>query len=291
MARLLEQHAHAGATASITCSDGAILRMTVSQGEGEEMLALEQQPPGEGERYLRRLSLPFQYLSRLGRMLLQAGSFLAARLSEEERNVLQSGEHASPSVVAYDSLPEPIRYEVLRSALDEPVEDGAPEDEPPVEAGETARESDPESEAADAASGDGGPQEDGAAARSMPLHEIELGGRLVFLTLQLGRQANLALRWGEGELALPMEEVEELVADLRELYYDALRGRRGRPLTVGEHPAVTISVFNQGPHMYCTLEHETPDGLMRLQFPANQVPVFLDAAQAALTRMEREIMA
>ena len=77
------------------------------------MLTLEQQPEAEDQSETRRLRLPYEYLPRFGRMLLQAGSFLAARLSEEEREMLQSGDHASPSVVAYDSLPEAIRYEVV----------------------------------------------------------------------------------------------------------------------------------------------------------------------------------
>ncbi|HEX6507169.1 MAG TPA: hypothetical protein VF221_06000, partial [Chloroflexota bacterium] len=71
----------------------------------------------------------------------------------------------------------------------------------------------------------------------------------------------------------------------------ALRGRRGQPLTVGGSAPVTISVHNRGTEMYCTLEHESYGSTKRLQFPANQVPLFLDAAQSALAKMEREILA
>ncbi|HEX6506387.1 MAG TPA: hypothetical protein VF221_02035, partial [Chloroflexota bacterium] len=117
MARLLERRSGPGTSVEIPCSDGSTLRMTVSAGEHEDMLTLQQRPPDDGADDRRGLSLPYQYLPRLGRMLLLAGSFLAARLSEEERNVLQSGDHASPSVVAYDSMPEPIRYEVADSSL------------------------------------------------------------------------------------------------------------------------------------------------------------------------------
>ena len=78
---------------------------------------------------------------------------------------------------------------------------------------------------------------------------------------------------------------------MRELYYDALRGRRGRPLTIDGEPVVTVGIHNEGTHMYCTVQSDAGDGKVRLQFPANQVPLFLDATAAALAKLEREIMA
>jgi hypothetical protein len=78
---------------------------------------------------------------------------------------------------------------------------------------------------------------------------------------------------------------------VRELYYDALRGRRGQPLTIDGEPVVTVGIHNEGTHMYCTVQSDAGDGTVRLQFPANQVPLFLDATAAALAKMEREIMA
>lgn len=284
MAQLLEDKAGAGATLSVPGGGACTLRLVVSGGERGETLALEQHPPADEGCEPRRLSLPYEYLPRFGRMLLQAGSFLAARLSEEERDILQSGDHASPSVVAYDSLPEAIRYEVAHgpsSARDGP-EDGAEESPSDDVSG------------ADRLSGTRGSHElteEAPAVQVTPLQEVELGGHLVMVALQSGRQNSLALTWNNRSLSLPLEGLETLTQDVRALYYDALRGRRGQPLTIDGEPAVTVSIHNQGTRMYCTVQSGVDDNCVRLQFPANQVPLFLDATRAALVKLEKEIMA
>jgi len=83
---------------------------------------------------------------------------------------------------------------------------------------------------------------------------------------------------------LPVADLEELLTDIRSLYYDALRGRRGRTITVGKYPMVAISVHNQGADLYCVLQQDIDGEVTSLSFPANEVPAFLNAARAALTR-------
>jgi hypothetical protein len=233
-------------------------------------------------------------------MLLQAGSFLAARLSEEEREVLQSGDHASPSVVAYDSLPEAIRYTVTHGPSSPGDETGEEDSHNPDEdnaealsvmahdhhgAEDGAAAGPPHSD------GNGEPTEEMPAVRVTPLQEVELGGQLVLLALQTGPQSSLALTWNNRCLSLPLDGLETVTEDVRELYYDALRGRRGQPLSVDGEPAVTVSIHNEGTRMYCALQSGVDGSSVRLQFPANQVPLFLDATRAALAKLEREIMA
>jgi hypothetical protein len=301
MAQLLEDKAGAGATATFPSSRDSTLLLVVSGGEHEETLTLEQHPPADEEREPRRLNLPYEYLPRFGRMLLQAGSFLAARLSEEEREVLQSGDHASPSVVAYDSLPEAIRYEVAHGPSS--TRDGKAEEDEDSSNGDasgdpllsvSAHDHNGSLESADRLSGSDGSREvteEIPAVRVTPLQEVELGGHRVVVTLQSGRQNSLALTWNNRSLSLPLDGLETLTQDVRELYYDALRGRRAQPLTVNGEPAVTVGIHNEGTRMFCTVQSGADDSTVRLQFPADQVPLFLDATRAALARLEREIMA
>jgi hypothetical protein len=299
LAQLLEEQAGTGAIATIPCACDSSLRLVVSGGEHEEILTLEQLPPASEEREPPRLSLPYEYVPRFGRMLLQAGSFLAARLSEEEREMLQSGDHASPSVVAYDSLPEAIRYEVIHgpssahdgmAAEDEGSPNGDISDDTLLAV--TAHDHNGSLGDADRLSdGSRDPTEELPAVRVTPLQEVELGGHRVMVALQSGRQSSLALTWNTHSLSLPLNSLETLTQDVRELYYDALRGRRGQPLTINGEPAVTVSVHNEGTRMFCTVQSGDNDGGVRLQFPADQVPLFLDATRAALAKLEREIMA
>jgi hypothetical protein len=301
MAQLLEDRAGAGATTTVPCSGESTLRLVVSGREHEETLTLEQEATADEAGERRRLSLPYEYVPRFGRMLLQAGSFLAAGLSEEERETLQSGEHASPSVVAYDSLPEAIRYEVAhgpaRSDGGKAEADGAsPHGDGAGEAllSVTAHAHHGLLHAADRSSGSDGngePTEELPAVRVTPLQEVELGGQLVMVALQSGRQSSLALTWNNRFLSLPLDILETLTQDVRELYYDALRGRRGQPLTIIGEPPVTVSIHNEGSRMYCAVQSGVDGSSVRLQFPANQVPLFLDATRAALTKLEREITA
>jgi hypothetical protein len=300
MARLLEDKAVTGAKATVPCGCGNTLRLSVSGAGHDETLTLELHAPSMEGAEPRRLTLPYQYLPRFGRMLLQAGSFLAARLSEEEREVLQSGDHASPSVVAYDSLPEAIRYTVTHGPSSPGDETGEEDshnlDEDNVETLSVMAHDHHGVQEGTAAGpphsdGNGEPTEEQPAVQVTPLQEVELGGQLVLLALQTGPQSSLALTWNNRCLSLPLDGLETVTEDVRELYYDALRGRRGQPLSVDGEPAVTVSIHNEGTRMYCALQSGVDGSSVRLQFPANQVPLFLDATRAALAKLEREIMA
>ncbi len=85
-------------------------------------------------------------------------------------------------------------------------------------------------------------------------------------------------------MELLVDDLEDLLADVRSLYYDALRGRRGRALSVGQYPIVTISVQNRGAQLCCVLQQETDGEITELAFPANEVPAFLNMARAVLSR-------
>jgi hypothetical protein len=121
------------------------------------------------------------------------------------------------------------------------------------------------------------------APHSIPLEWIELGYRQVLLSLRRsGESRRLALQWDANTLELPVEHLEEMLTDIRGLYYDALRGRRGHALEVGRHPTVTISVHNQGPQMYVVFEHQIDGERTSLAVPAGEVPAFLNALRSAL---------
>jgi hypothetical protein len=119
---------------------------------------------------------------------------------------------------------------------------------------------------------------------SEELGEIRLGHHRVTLKLRgYSHHPCLALEWEGQYFELPAVHLEELLSDLRGLYYDALRGRRGRTLEVGEYPVVTISVRNQGTQLYVWIEQEIDGEVTALTFPAGEVPILLNAASAAFT--------
>ena len=297
MARMLEDDAHVGASATVPWSCEGALKLIISGDAVGETLLLEQHCSDEETGDSPRLSLPYQYLPRFGRMLLQAGSFLAARLSQEEREQLQSGDYASPSVVAYDSLPEAIRYEVAHGpspAADSngsQAADSNSDEADGVSASSAERDVfGEEGDLSPVLVPDTEPAEE-LPSRVTPLSEVELGGHRVTVALHSGSQHSLALSWHGHTLALPVYGLETLTEDVRGLYYDSLRGRRGQPLTVAGAPELTVGIDNEGARMFCTVRSGAGDDSIRLRFPAEQVPLFLDATRAALVKLEREIMA
>jgi hypothetical protein len=105
------------------------------------------------------------------------------------------------------------------------------------------------------------------------------------VTLRLrgySQHPTLALEWRGQYFDLPVDDLQTLLQDLRDLYYDALRGRRGRTLTIGEYPVVSISVRNQGADLFIRMQQEIDGEVTALTFPAAEVPLLLDAARAAL---------
>jgi hypothetical protein len=126
----------------------------------------------------------------------------------------------------------------------------------------------------------------GAAPLDIALGKTRLGRQTVALNVRGHSECPLlSLDWDGQSLELPVERLEEMLTDVRVLYYDALRGRRGRSLSVGEYPVVTISVRNQGAQLYFWLQQEVDGETTALSFPANEVPEFLDAARGALTAL------
>jgi hypothetical protein len=121
---------------------------------------------------------------------------------------------------------------------------------------------------------------------SIPLGFVTLGGNQVTLTVQgHTEQPKLNLRWDSNSLEWPVSDLEEIVSDVRALYYAALRGRHGRPLSVGNYPIVTIKVEHHGTELCCVLQQEIDGEVTALSFPASEVPQFLNAALAALSRI------
>ncbi|MBV9281231.1 MAG: hypothetical protein JOZ41_14215 [Chloroflexi bacterium] len=124
-----------------------------------------------------------------------------------------------------------------------------------------------------------------AAPVSIPLGAVTLGQTPISLTIQGPlEKAKLHLRWGGNILELPVNDLDDILSDIRSLYYDVLRGRRGRTLTVGDYPLVTVSVQNRGTDLYCVLQQDVDAEVTTLAFPAREVPTFLNAARAALAR-------
>lgn len=118
---------------------------------------------------------------------------------------------------------------------------------------------------------------------SLEVGKIQVGERVVRLELEGAEQRSLILRWDGQTLEVPTDHLEELLSEIRALYYDALRGHRGRTLTVGQSP-VAISIRNQGAQIYLELRDEARSS--RLSVPAGEIPSFLNAARAALSQTQ-----
>jgi hypothetical protein len=118
---------------------------------------------------------------------------------------------------------------------------------------------------------------------SIDAGEIHLGDQRVSLRLHGYRDhPSLALEWDANYFEIPVEELGDLLTDLRALYYDALRGRRGRTLSVGQYPIVTISVRSREAQLFIRFQQDIDGDITALTFPASDVPGLLDAAQIAL---------
>jgi hypothetical protein len=113
-----------------------------------------------------------------------------------------------------------------------------------------------------------------------PVHvgDLSVGSSAVSLDLT-GHEdrRSLTLSWDEGALRLPLSEIETLLADIRDLYYDSLRGMRGRALAI-EDPPLDITLLSRGQQLQ--IEIRGPEST--LAFPASEVPTFLNATREAL---------
>jgi hypothetical protein len=254
------------------------------------------------------ISIPREEMSRFGRALLQSGSILARSLSPEERTRLEEMQEARHAVAEYEAEATPdsslstsgvadstgaghtsIRDMILNTIAtptapprhqerERPRRHDVPptydeQDEDEFQAEEPSEEFEPFVE---------------LEPSYVPVQDIQLDHHRVHISVRPGEDGRLSLQWSGKSIALPVSRLDELVSDLRDLYYNALRGRRGLPITVAMEPPVTISVLHHGAQLYFALAQETEGSGTHLSFPANEVPVFLDAARAALAALGEE---
>jgi hypothetical protein len=125
-------------------------------------------------------------------------------------------------------------------------------------------------------------------AEYLPVTDIRLDRHRVHISVRPGDDGQFAVQWGDRSIVLPIDTLSGVISDFRDLYYDALRGRRGKPIVVGAQPPVTISVLHQSTQLYFALAQDREGGGTHLSFPANEVPLFLDAAREALATAQGE---
>jgi len=292
-------------TSDLICTDGSTLRISLGLGEQGAFLTIEQHASSEAEAgtyFEPRLFAPAEHLLWLGRMLLQAGSLLAGRLTEEERLALQSRPEVSSSVAAYAELPQtpapemsPQRYghahsagtEALKRIMFGTVQTSSSLVTSPATTAQRLQITD-EIPAVDIAHQQTEAEAEPESPLPVPLGEVHLGDHRVSMELRAREPRGIALCWENRTLIVPLVRMESVITVLRDLYYNALRGQRGFPLAIADEPSLTVSVHNQGTQVYFALRHEQDGVVTRLTFPAGEVPVFLDAARAALAKIREE---
>ncbi|HZS94664.1 MAG TPA: hypothetical protein VFA78_07695 [Chloroflexota bacterium] len=193
-----------------------------------------------------RLSLSAAALPQFGRLLAESWRLLAPHLSAEEAGI------AEPPRL---SVAEPIDVVEQRTDALERVEQPTAEPEP--------------------------------AAVVTPLGEVHLTA----MTYTLARRddagaSSLGLTWHDAWLDLPPSVEEDVIASLRSLYYETLRGRRGQSRALSASPALRASVHNRGMQPFLVLEQEDDDHVTELTLPVGEIPAFLDAVQDILTRAQ-----
>lgn len=250
-------------------SDGNPLRLRMEGVGDSAALELEEMRDGSGTP---RLSIPAAYAGRMGRLLAQCGALLLMQLSPAERDELlaQPEGPVVSSEIVDDALvivePEPVpEIEPLQPAAQVEASEGG-NGHPDPECGPTEPE-----------------------RRSAQLAEVHLGQQEVTLHVYLlaDEPLYMAMHWPGGSLAVPMVHVPRMLEDLRNLYYDALRGRRGHISTVPGSPATHMSIHSHGAGIYVMLDQESADRMVSLLFPVRELPAFLNSADRVLQRVRR----
>jgi hypothetical protein len=200
-------------------------------------------------------------------MLAQSGMLLITSLTDEEREELRH--RGGP--------------EIAREIVAEAIPPARPVQDPAEEENSGNHEADNRAESTDA---EAPAESETPLRRFTPMGEIQLGRQTIFLYLLEEQNRHLSLQWDGRALLIPIGSVAELLEDLRQLYYDALRGRRGHVSTVEGEPAVHMSVHNQGSTLTVVLEHEIDGRQTRLAFPVDQVTTFLNTAAAVMRRLQ-----
>ncbi|HLJ68408.1 MAG TPA: hypothetical protein VKX16_13715 [Chloroflexota bacterium] len=289
----------ADADRQIVCADGSKLWPRIAGNDGATQLCIDVLPPpgpGPDLGFQTRLAMPAAYLPRFGRMLAHAGILLMGSMSEEERERLCEEEDlATPELVeeAPAALAEAARQEEQPANGHERGRYAGEVPEPSKQLVQNiilaARPSEQHTAVAD-----GGPNGDSPEAtiensdvqrHKRLLTDLTLGHHTVFLYAEDEENPSLLLQWGKRSLQLPIDYLETLLSNLRALYYDALRGRRGPAVSVGDVAPVTLSVHHDGPAMVIALR-QTVDGTETiLTFPVAEAPVFLNQAGAVMARI------
>lgn len=250
----------------IATTDGPLLKVSLHNSAPAPALQVERK---DGEEKLESLlSLPPEYLPRFGRMLAQAGMLLITHLSQDERMDLQDrkGPEIAPEIVA-EALISPVDSSSDPSISEADEETGGDE----VVASEAGHVDEPPREPAPAE----------AITRITPLREIRLGRHAILLCLREDEERSLALQWEGHTLDVPLDRVDDMLNDLRTLYYDALRGRRGQASAIGGTDlGLHMSVHHRGAAGQVLIEREQDDRVIRLAIPVADVPEFLDIVSA-----------
>jgi hypothetical protein len=87
----------------------------------------------------------------------------------------------------------------------------------------------------------------------------------------------LTMSWEGGTLDLAPDTLDTFLSDVRTLYYDALRGMRGRSVRMDD-PPVEAALSSRGTTLH--LELRGPEAT--LAFPASEIPPFLNAIRGTL---------
>jgi hypothetical protein len=256
-------------------------------------------PVGGDDSARCTISVPVSETARLGRALLQGGSMLARSLTPDERVRLAEMKEASPAVSKYEaevpvtdarpltptpgsSSGYPSIRDMILSTLATPLGSSRETGDESPSGSRSQREQ--HAERLESAPEEAEAEDNFFELEPgyVPVQEIRLDHHRVHISVRPGDEGRLSLQWSGKSIGLPVDRLVELISDLRDLYYDSLRGRRGRPITVETQPPVTISVLHHGTQLYFALAQETEGSGTHLSFPVSEVPIFLDAARAAL---------
>lgn len=188
------------------------------------------------------LQFPWAELPRFGRALAHSWVLLVGQLSDEERSELQI-------LHEIETLPEPAEAGEVLELEPEPEPELEPEPEP-----------DP--------------------IQPVPLGTLQLGNHAVTLELIPAEPPRYALRWAEEMMELSSVGLPDFLAELRTLYYDALRGRR-RTVSMGQPVELSAAAQSRGLDMVVVMQ---PVEGSPLELPAREVPSFLDALETIITR-------
>jgi hypothetical protein len=264
-------------------ADGSTLWVRIASLDPGPELRLDVLPPAEAESDSgaeQRLSLPAGYVPHFGRMLWQSRIILISHLSRDEREALLSAEELAEIMEnAQTRAAGQAESIAAAEAANGSTSDRSVDQDRVVLEEATMVAWKPEQPAPEPPLPEQAP-----GSWAVSVGDVKLGQFHVFFFLPEAEPRRLAIQWEGRSLQLPIDHLAELTGRVRDLYYDTLRGRRGRAVTIGTRPAVTISVHHHGTTSFLALDQEIDGKTTHLSFPTQQVPAFLNVAEAALTQ-------